>query len=183
MNERKVSKYMPTALNADGSRHRRRVASVQRAERLLRVVTQHQGKHPKFYNEACNFSNQERFTAERFLIEDGIIVKTGNKRGSKLWLNPKTQEYPQPVKPLAAFDFDKTYPVLAASDEPTVLDAGKTVSNNIMFSGFPRLIAERCAKLEERVFYLEAALDEYIQGNLTLNQLKQVYGDLKELRD
>tara|TARA_R110002020_G_scaffold118792_3_gene271348 strand:+ start:13250 stop:13771 length:522 start_codon:yes stop_codon:yes gene_type:complete len=170
----KISKYMPTGRNADGSPRRRRVASVKRAEQLLSVVIEHQGKHPQFYNDKCNFSNQERQTAERFLIEDGIIVKTGNRRGSKLWLNPKTQEM--------QLDFDKSEPEQVESTvEPVPVVQGR--NQTIVFSGFPVMLADRCVKLEERVFYLEAALAEYIEGNLTLNQLKQVYGELQGLRD
>ena len=174
MSERKVSEYMPSGQNADGSRKKRRIAGVKRAEQLYAVIAEHQGQYVGFYNKKCGFTQQQRHTAERYLLEDGHIVKTGKHRGAKLWITPKTQEWVE-GKALTEYPTSKV-----AVPDPVPVVQGR--NQTVVFSGFPAMLADRCAKLEERVFYLEAALEEYIEGNLTLNQLKQVYGELTNLR-
>ena len=105
--------------------------------------------------------------------------KVGYRRGARLfpvipYQTDKPVE-PHEVKSIGEF----TTQVFPNSDfskaEPLVRVAGP-----VMFSGFPRLLSERCHKLEEHIFYLVAAIEDYMDGDISGKEMRAVIKALEE---
>ena len=161
--------------NANGRRRRKVVR--ERAMKLLDIVREAPGERLGFYNKALGVPNGYRETAERCLIEDGLVEKSGLRRGARLFpvdyaIEPD-DEITQAIKDVKLSigkppsDFNKAEPLVR-------------VAAPVMFSGFPRLLSERCHKLEEHIFYLVAAIEDYMDGDISGKEMRAVIKALEE---
>ena len=162
--------------NANGRRRRKVVR--ERAMKLLDIVRETPGERLGFYNEALGVPNGYRETAERCLIEDGLVSKVGNRRGARLFpvIPYQTDE---PVEPHEEQSIGElTTQVFPNSD----FSKATLVSSTTMFSGFPAKLAERVMMLEEEIFYLVSAIESYMDGEISGNQMRAAIVALEQRR-
>ena len=159
--------------NANGRRRRKAVR--QRAMKLLNIVRETPGERLGFYNEALGVPNGYRETAERCLIEDGLVEKAGNRRGARLF-----PVFPFPTDEPVEPHEEQSIGELTTQVFPNS-DFSKATSTT-MFAGFPAKLAERVMMLEEEIFYLVSAIESYMDGEISGNQMRAAIIALEQRR-
>jgi len=156
--------------NAKGRRRTKVVR--QRAMVLLGLVRENPGERLGFYNKALNVPNGHRETAENCLLEDGLVIKDGQRRGARLW----------PVYPHETTEPVEEYEEQSIGELTTQVfpNSDFVKASPVMFSGFPRMLSERCHKLEEQVFYLVSTIELFMDGDISGNEMRAAIAELAE---